>query len=211
MHVKFLLVDDVAIIGSTNWTWNAIRNEEISCIICVNDAGRYDLLQKFVAWRTMSTEVTSEDVQLAVGSRMQRPLARSKPVSAVAPGSAQVAASSVHSSPGKWRRGGAGNRAKSSPPGSPSKSDDKEETKETNFILQERFIRKRKEAQDARAQLPRTQLTAKDLTEDELQRRQAIAELETLHLERKQEAEDWLKRKEEERARSGGIAPMMSV
>ena len=47
--------------------------------------------------------------------------------------------------------------------------------------------------------------------EDELQRRQAIAELETLRLERKQEAEDWLRQKENERARSGGITPMMSV
>ena len=59
--------------------------------------------------------------------------------------------------------------------------------------------------------MPRTQLTEKDLTEDELQRRQALAELETLRLERKQEAIDWLKQQENERARSGGVAPMMSV
>ena len=54
-------------------------------------------------------------------------------------------------------------------------------------------------------------LTEKDLTEDEIKRRQDLAELETRRLERRQQSIEWIKQNEEERAKSGGVAPMMSV
>ena len=69
LHAKLLLVDDVALIGSSNWTSNSAKAEELSCIIHVTPAGKLQLLQKFVAWRSMSLEYSSEHFAAAAAAR----------------------------------------------------------------------------------------------------------------------------------------------
>ena len=49
------------------------------------------------------------------------------------------------------------------------------------------------------------------MTEDEIAKRQAQAEIELIRLQRAQQAEDWTREKAAERAKAGGVAPVMSV
>ena len=117
----------------------------------------------------------------------------------------------MRGSPSTWRQRAA-NRAKSEPKWpSPTrivvdlgKVEAEEEDKPApSFILQERQIRKRKEAQEAARGMQSTSLTEKEV--------QDLAELETKRLERRQQSIEWIKQNEEDRAKSGGVAPRMSV
>ena len=73
----------------------------------------------------------------------------------------------------------------------------------TNFILQERQERKKREA----LEMTRGMQTA-SMSEEEIQ---DSIELEAKRLERLQQSVEWIKQTDEERAKSGGVAPMLSV
>ena len=120
------------------------------------------------------------------------------------------AASSVRSSPTKGHQTTA--RAKSEPKfPSPAKvvidvgsaEIPEDEKAATSFILKERQQRKKKEA----LQVARGMQVA-SLSNEEAQN---LVELEAKRLERLQQSVEWIKQDQEERAKLGGVAPMMSV
>ena len=157
----------------------------------------------------MSTEITEEDFRDAYDQRAPRFLAKS--ATAAAQGATSSAASSVRGSPSKWRQSAA--KRTQSEPKFPSptkvvvdlgKAEIAEDEKPApSFILQERQLRKKKEAQEVARGMQSTSLTEKEA--------QDLVELETKRLERMQQSIEWIKQNEEERAKSGGVAPMMSV
>ena len=89
-HAKFDLVDEIALIGSANWTSNSAKAEELSCVIATTPEGRLQMLRRFLSWRALSKEWTAEDFQLALESRGQQVKGTA---SAVSQGIAQGAAS----------------------------------------------------------------------------------------------------------------------
>ena len=127
---------------------------------------------------------------------------------AVAQGETQGAASPKPKSQTKRKTG----RARSEPkfPSPPKEIDlttqilqETSEGKTTNFILQERQERKKKEALDVARGIQGAALTPGEAQEE--------LELEAKWLERIQQAVEHIKQEENERSKTGGVAPMMSV
>ena len=157
------------------------------------------MLRQFVTWRAMSSEWRTQDYQMALESRGQPVLGT---VSAVSQGTAQGAASPQHKP----------ERAKSEPQLSPPKEIDlstqiMQEVQEgtaTNYFLQDRKARKQREA----LEVARTKQQPVPLTTSQAQEE---LENEAKRLERFQQAVETIKQTEHERAKSGGVAPHMSV
>ena len=162
-----MLVDDVALIGSSNWTTNSTKAEELSCIIRVTPEGKLHLLRKFLLWRSMSVQYSAEHFAAASA-------ARGYPVSAGA-----VAAE---------RTAPARERANSVPAnaGSPAKDVDLtsqclqevQDGTATNYILKERQARKKREALEVamskQQPTPLTEQEAKNELENEARRVESL-------------------------------------
>ena len=158
------------------------------------------MLKKFCAWRAMGWEITQKDTHEAFEHR--GPMFAESASTAVAQGETQGAASPKPKS----------GRARSEPkfPSPPKEIDlttqilqDTSEGKTTNFILQERQEWKKKEALDVARGMQGAALTSSEAQEE--------PELEAKRLERIQQAFEHIKQEENERAKTGGVAPMMSV
>ena len=78
-----------------------------------------------------------------------------------------------------------------------------EEKASPNLILQERQERKKKESLEVARGMQVASLSKEEA--------QDLGELEAKRLERLQQSVEWIKQNDEERAKSGGVAPMMSV
>ena len=168
LHAKFMLVDEVALIGSANWTANSTKAEELSCVIKTTPSGRLALLKKFATWRSYSMEITSDNFERAAVARdSNKP---SPPVIELSP---------------------VRERAKSEPrnTGSPVKEIDVtmqclqefQDGKSTNYILRDRKARKQKEALEVAQSMQQPPSLTPQQAQEEL-------ELQAQRVERMQQA-----------------------
>ena len=77
------------------------------------------------------------------------------------------------------------------------------ENTSNNFILQERQERKKREALEMTKGMQTASMSEKEI--------QDSIELEAKRLETLQRSVEWIKQNDEERAKSGGVAPLLSV